>query len=67
MKINIQKLDVAMARACMTGKELQKQAEISDVSLAKIRGGTQEPRPSTVGRIARALGVDVEAIVEEVS
>lgn len=65
MKVDAIKLDLAMARACMTGKELQKRAVISDVTLGRIRSGAQEPRPATAGRIAKALGVDVTDLIKE--
>lgn len=65
MKINLDRLDLAQANACMTGKEIQAKARISDVSLARIRRGEQEPRPQTVGRLARALGVSVEYLIEQ--
>lgn len=65
MKINLDRLNLAQARACMTGKEIQTLAGISDVSLARIRRGEQEPRPQTIGRIAKALGVTVEYLIEQ--
>lgn len=65
MTINSARLTLAMSRACMSSADLQKEAEISDVTLCKIRNGTQKPRPATVGRIARALGVDPTEIIEQ--
>lgn len=65
MTINPQKLTLAMSRACMSSAELQREAAISDVTLCKIRNGTQKPRPATVGRIARALGIDPTEIIEQ--
>lgn len=64
MKINTARLNLAQARAKMSSKELQKKANISDVTLGRIRNGMQESRPQTVGRIAAALGVDVSEIIE---
>jgi transcriptional regulator with XRE-family HTH domain len=63
MRIDSNKLDLAMARACVSIAELRDKSGVSDVTLARIRRGAQEPRPSTVGRLARALGVDVRDIV----
>lgn len=65
MKINPHKLDLALAKACLSAKDLQKEACVSDVTLARIRNGAQQPRPATVGRIARALGVNVEELIEQ--
>lgn len=65
MKIDCLKLELAMARACMTGRALQELAAISDVTLGRIRSGVQEPRPATAGRIAKALGVDIADLIKE--
>ena len=56
-----------MARACVSSAELKKEAAISDVTLYKIQKGTQNPRPATIGRIAKALGVDVTELIEQES
>lgn len=65
MKINIEQLDRAQARAKMSNKELLEMAGISNVTLWNIKKGRIVPRPATVGRLASALGVDVSDIVEE--
>lgn len=65
MQISKSKLDMAQARSQLTTKELQEKAKISDVTLARIRSGVQQPRPQTIGRIAAALGVDPAEIVKE--
>lgn len=63
LKINKTKLDLFLARECKTITNLR--SGISPQTLAKAQKG-ENMRPYTVGRIARALGVDVADIIEEV-
>ncbi|MDO5783434.1 MAG: hypothetical protein Q4P20_00060 [Eubacteriales bacterium] len=62
MRINRRKLNIAMARACMKPKDIVK---------AGIPRGTwcrslnSDVSAATVGKIARALGVDVLDIIEQ--
>lgn len=64
MKTNKKKLELAMARACMNTEDLQKAAEMPRPSLNNVISG-KSARPATIGRIARALGVDVTEIIDE--
>ena len=64
VKINNDKLDMVLAIQCKTMSDLH--PGISPLTARKIRGG-QEVRPDVVGRVARALGVPVESIIEEVA
>lgn len=64
MKIDNQKLDLLMANECLTSEQLSKVTGVSQVSLARFRKGTQQPRPATIGKIAKALGVRVEELIE---
>lgn len=65
MKIDNQKLDMLMATQCLTSEKLSKVTGVSQVSIARFRKGTQQPRPATVGRIAKALNVPVTDIIED--
>lgn len=64
MKANINKLRIAMARACMNPQDLAKAAEMPPQT---VNGVLRERsvRPATLGRVAKALGVDVTEIVKE--
>lgn len=62
MKVSIAKLELQMARACKARDDLRD--VLSAGTLRRIRTG-EELRPATVGRIAKALGVDVTEIVKE--
>ncbi len=64
MRISNEKLELAMANACMSYKQLSKTTEMTQESLSKIRTGKQNPRPTTIGKIAKALNVKVEDLVE---
>ena len=66
MKANRDKLVLAMARACMGTADLANLAEMPRPTVNKVITG-RSVRPGTLGKIARALGVDVTDILEEVS
>lgn len=58
------KLLLAMARACVNAQDLAKAAELPPQTVnAVIRG--RSVRPATLGRIARALGVDPADIMDD--
>lgn len=65
MKIDNKKLAVAMANACLNFKDLCNRAGVSEIGLRQIRAGTRNPKPITVGKIARALNVNVQEIIME--
>lgn len=64
MKVDRKKLKLAMARACMNSADLPKAAGLprATVNNAIIGKGV---RPGTLGRIARALGVDPADLIAE--
>ena len=64
MKIDKQKLEVAMANAVVGTKQLSDLTGIAPAMMTRIKNGNQEPRPVTVGKIAKALGVKVEDLVD---
>lgn len=63
MKINKQKLEVAMAKECMNTFDLCKAAEMKYQMFRWIFNGGN-CKPATIGKIAAALGVDVTEIIE---
>lgn len=65
MKLNRNLLLLAMAKGCMTDKELAERAGVALPTLAKIKAGKRSAKPATVGKIARALGVDVTDLIRE--
>jgi transcriptional regulator with XRE-family HTH domain len=64
LKVNFQKLQIAMANACMNKSDLADSAEISRISISKYFSGKRQPSPKTIGKIAKALNVDVTEIID---
>jgi transcriptional regulator with XRE-family HTH domain len=64
MKINIEKLKIAMAEKCLTNQGLCKKAKISLTTLATIKANKREPQTITVGKIAKALNIPVSELVD---
>ena len=64
MKANREKLRLAMARACMNTADLSTKAEMPVQTVNGVLRG-RSIRPATIGRIAKALGVDVAEILEK--
>lgn len=64
MKISKTTLEVAMAESCITLKELSKKSGIRQETITRIKNGFQNANPSTVGKIAKALNVKVEELIE---
>ena len=64
MKINARKFDLALARQCKSASDLR--GFLSPTTLTKIRNNPDYVLTTrTVGKIAKALNVDVEDIIEK--
>lgn len=57
------KVQIAMARACMTVSDIAQKADMPFQSVKNVVGGRRSVRPETIGRVAKALKVDVTAIL----
>jgi predicted transcriptional regulator len=64
MKISKQKIEIQMGNLCMTYTDLANMSGVSRPCMGKLLNGKAVPRPVTVGKIAKALGVDVTDIIE---
>lgn len=64
MKADRKKLELAMARACMASADLPAAAELPRPTVQNVIVG-KSVRPATLGRIAKALGVDPVEILKE--
>ncbi len=65
MKADRKKLDLAMARACMSRSDLALAAKMPETTVKNALYG-KNVRPATLGRIAKALSVDpAELLAEE--
>lgn len=64
MKISKSKLTLALSRKCWNQRDLRDNAVVSAQTTVSINKG-KDVMPATVGKIARALGVDVTDIIEQ--
>lgn len=64
MKVNLQKLQIAMANACVNKSELADNAGISRITVSSYFSRKRNPSLKTVGKIAKALNVPVTEIIE---
>lgn len=65
MKVNRRKLEIAMANACMNAADLQRAANMPRPTVNNVITG-KSVRTATVGRVAKALCVDVAEIIEDI-
>lgn len=64
MKIDKMKFDIAMAKKGYSAKELSEKCGVSQITIARLKRGVQKARPVTISKIAKALNVPVESIVD---
>lgn len=64
MKLNNHNLQILMAEKIITVKELADTAGLSRVFVGSCVAGTANPKPATIGKIAKALNVPVQEIIE---
>lgn len=64
MQADKSKLTLAMARACMNPQDLAKAAKLPPQTVNGVIRG-RSVRPATLGKVARALGVDPADIIRE--
>jgi predicted transcriptional regulator len=62
MVVNKQKLYLVMANNCITSGELQKKSSLPRGTFLNVITG-KNVRPATVGKIAKALNVPVESLI----
>ncbi|GAA0806682.1 hypothetical protein GCM10008910_45400 [Faecalicatena orotica] len=63
MIVNKQKLQIAMANRCMSSNDLQSKSELPRGTYINVVTG-KSVRPVTLGKIAKALNVPVEDLIE---
>ena len=66
MKVHKEKVHLELARSCMSLRDLSMLSGVPIATITAVIGG-RNARPETLGRIARALGVDVTEIMEDSS
>ena len=62
MKVSKLKLQLAMARACMTVRGISKKCGVSSRILAEW--GSKELSPKIIGKVAKALDIPVEDLLD---
>ena len=62
--VKLTRLKSIRQRKALTQQQLAEKAGVSRVTIARLEGGTDEPFPTTVRRVADALGVDPEDLME---
>lgn len=65
MKLDRKKFEVALAHTGKTITEVCAEAGISTLSVTPKRRAKHALRPRTIGRLAKALGVEVEELLED--
>lgn len=65
MKIKNDVLNLALAELCISKKELAEKSGVDVVTISRMISGVQEPRPKTVGKIAKAINVSVKELIED--
>lgn len=64
MIISKKKLEIAMANACLNTQELCKEINMKYQQFYRVANGNN-CKPSTIGRIAKVLGVSVEQLIKD--
>jgi transcriptional regulator with XRE-family HTH domain len=64
LKISKPALLLAMATACINDGDLCEKSGVAKPTFANIKAGKRNPRPATIGKLAKALGVPVAQLVE---
>ena len=65
MKIDVKKLDLAIANSGMMLKDVASASDLSEVGLRNIRTEKSIPKLRTIGLLAKALGVSIQEIIQE--
>lgn len=60
-----QKVQIAMARACMGVSDIAKVANMPIPTVKNVIGGDRNVTPVTIGKVAKALLVDVTEILAD--
>ena len=66
LKLDIRKLLLLQAKACLNTNELAEKASMPRTTITNIVHGKRNATPKTIGLLARALNVEVtEIIIDE--
>lgn len=66
LKLDVKRLLLLQAKACLNTNELAEKAEIPRTTITNIVHGKRNATPKTIGLLAKALNVDVtELLIDE--
>ena len=65
--VKLTRLKDVRQRKALTQQQLADRAGVNRVTIARIEGGKDEPFPTTVRKVADALGVEPEELLEPVA
>ena len=63
LKVDGQKLLLERAKSGITAKELSILANVAPNTISRIENGRSKPKPSTIGKIAKALNIKLEELI----
>jgi transcriptional regulator with XRE-family HTH domain len=64
MEVDVQKLRDLRRRRVLTLRELEEESGVSYNTIWRIENGYREARPSTIRKLAAALGIEAEELVK---
>ena len=64
MEVDVQKLRELRRRRVLTLRELEEKSGVSYNTIWRIENGYREARPSTIRKLAAALGIEAEELVK---
>lgn len=64
MKLDVKKMQIYMLRNCWSVADLQRKAGLANTTIYKIIHGRNNASSATIGKIAKALNVDVTEVIE---
>lgn len=64
MKLNSEKLEFFMAEKGLKIKDLSQKTGIHKATISKIKNGVQKARPITIGKLAKALEINLIELLE---
>lgn len=62
--VKLTRLKDVRQRKALTQQQLAERAGVNRVTIARIEGGKDDPFPTTVRKVADALGVEPETLME---
>lgn len=65
MNLDLNKLKLIQARACLSTNDLSEKTGLARATISRVLNGKVEATPKTIGLIAKALNVDVSELINE--